>query len=347
VSKRAWSIVLMLSLLALSSAAIFRDRKAKYLDEPYQKDQLVLDTLVTIKAYGEDKAQVEQAVGLAMKEIEEIDKKVDYYDPQSDISKLNKIAGKNSGKPTPASSDLIAIIETSKELSRQSGGAFDITLGPVIRLWNFNGKARVPPMPQLSRSLELVGMENVDVDRENKTVLFKNAGMSLDLGGVAKGYAADRAIAVLKRKGIKNALVTTGSTTVCMGRKADGKPWIIGIQHPRKADKTLGTLELTQKSLSTSGDYQRYFVQGGKRYHHILDPKTGLPAKGCRSVTVVTDRSCTEADILSTAAFVMGYPKGFSYLEALRDTEGVIVDSKGKVHETGGLKHQLSLTDRQ
>ncbi len=344
-NKRTWSIVLMLLLLVLTAAAVLSGRNGKYLDEPYEKEKVALDTLVSIKVYGEENRQVEQAVDLAIKEIEKVDKETDYYDPRSDISQLNKNAANNSNTPVPASAHLVEIISTCKELSRLSGGAFDLTLGPVIELWNFGGKGRVPSAHRLGNALALADMGGLKVDRKKSTVLFRRLHMQLDLGGVAKGYAADRAVDILKRKGIDSALVTTGSTTVVLGAKPDGKPWLVGIQHPRKEGKTLGTLELTNENVSTSGDYQRYFVRNGKRYHHILDPKTGLPANRCRSVTIVTKKSCTEADILSTAVFVMGASKGLDLLETLADTEGIIVDSRGKVHVTAGLEPRLSMSD--
>lgn len=340
-SKRVWAIILMLLLITAIMVVSTRSQDKKYLNEPYQKEKVVLDTLVTIKAYGPHKAQVERAVDQAMEEIEKIDSQMDCFNPRSEVSKINKTAAKKGGGKITVSPDLMTVIAASKEYNLKTEGAFDITLRPVMRLWDFNGKAHVPSQQQLQEALALVDMNNLEINREEGTISFKKRGMALDLGGVAKGYAADRAVAVLKKHGIRRALVTTGSTTMVMDSKPNNEPWIIGVQNPRKDNSTLGTIGLTNKSISTSGDYQQYFMSKGKRYHHILDPKTGLPARECMSVTIITSDSCMDADILSTALFVIGYPKSMRFIENQEHVEAVIVDSKGKVHVTEGLRGRI------
>lgn len=339
--KRAWAVAIILSLVILAATAIIRNQDRKYLERPFQKEKVALDTLVTIKAYGPHRTEVEQAVNQAMEEIERIDSQMDFFDKQSEVAKANKSASKKKGGKVKVSPGLVSIIATSMEQNRKTEGAFDITLGPVMKLWNFQGKTQVPSQEDVQRALALVSAEKVKVDKDKNTISFEKQNMELDLGGVAKGYAADRAAAILQNNGIKRALVTTGSTTTVIGSKPNNEPWTIGIQHPRKENKTLGIMELTHKNISTSGDYQRYFKNKGIRYHHILDPKTGFPARDCMSATIVTGKSCTDADILSTAVFVMGYSKGLKFIESLENTEGVIVDTRGNVHITSGLEGKI------
>lgn len=334
--KPIWYVLIIL-VAVLVVFALVRNREGKYLAEPYVREKVLMDTLVTIKAYGADNVKTEEAVDRALSEIEGIDRIMNFYDPQSEISKINK----GAGRQRVISRNMLTVIPMSQRYNRKTGGAFDITIGPLMRLWSFNVNPRVPSEKELRKALSLVDAGGIEISRRGNSVRLRKSGMELDLGGVAKGYAVDRAVAVLRKSGIRRALVTTGSTTIVMGGKPGGKPWLIGIKNPRKDDKTIGTLKLKDKSISTSGDYQQYFMKAGKRYHHIIDPKTGLPARGVQSVTIVTTKSCTEADILSTAVFVMGYPKGMDFLANLGDTQGVIVDSKGKVHMTAGLEEKL------
>lgn len=309
-----------------------------YIAEPYVKQKILLDTLVTVKAYGENKNKVEEAVNKTFSEMKRIENLINNYDPQSEISRVNQKAGREAVK---VSAETFKIVKLSKLYGKKTGGVFNITVEPLVSLWNFGGRKHIPSQQELNEILPLINLNWVQLNERNQTVKLAKNGMGLDLGGVAKGYAADRAITILKRYAIRNALVTTGSTTRVLGGKPDGKSWQVGIQHPRKQEEIIGILSLKNQSVSTSGDYQQYFIKNGQRYHHILSPFSGMPANEVMSVTVVTNKSCAEADILSTAIFVMGYPEGMQFIERTKNLEGVIVDAQGKVHISSGLKGKV------
>lgn len=332
--KWIWLIILLIGL----GVILWTTQNRGYTGEPFVREEILLDTFVKIKAYGDSKARVEKAVDEAMAEVRKVEDSMNFFDPKSEISKINRAAGK---KAVEVSDEVLAVISLSKSYGEETGGTFNIAVGPLIPLWKFGENPRLPRQSEIDGVLPLIDLKDIEIDEKTKTVLLKRPGMMIDLGGVAKGYAADKAIESLKKRGVTQALITTGSTTRVRGSKPDGEPWRIGIEHPRKSGQTIGILSLVNKSVSTSGDYQRYFIKNGKRYHHILDPKTGRPAGGVMSVTVVTGRSCAEADILSTAIFVMGYPRGMKFIEQTRDLEGVLVTSDGKVHVSSGLKGKV------
>lgn len=326
------NIAIGVALLGLILILLF-PRLSPSSSKPQIKEKILLDTLVTIKAYGKNKKRTTQSVDKAFKEMARIEKIANNFDPKSEISMLNKKAGRG---PVKISHHLFKMIELSINYHKISGGTFDITIWPLIQLWSFGERKEPPSKSEILNRLSLVDTRKVNVDSHNQTVSLA-PNTSLDLGGISKGYAVDRAIVTLAEEGINSALVTTGSTTRTLGQKPKGQLWKVGIQHPRKPDKLIGIVELDQKSISTSGDYQRFFTKNGRRYHHILNPKTGYPAEGIMSVTIITDQSCTEADILSTGVFVLGFPQGMEFIESKPGIEGIIITSDRRVHISRGL----------
>lgn len=310
-----------------------------YSEEPLVKEKFLLDTLVTIKAYGDDGKEVERAVEAAFDKIAFVEKIANYYDSKSELSLINQRASK---QPVSISTEMLALINMSLVYHQKTGSAFDITVAPLMDLWGFGQNEHVPGQPEIDGVLPLVDSHNIRLDHKERQIQLIKPKVRLDLGGVAKGHAVDRAIAVLEKYGIESALVTTGSTTKVIGMKPDREPWKIGIENPRSKNDIIGILALKEnESVSTSGDYQQYFIRKGRRYHHILDPKTGYPAGDYMSVTVITTRSCAEADILSTAIFVLGYPKGLNFVEKSPDLEAVTVTAEGKVHLSKGLRGKV------
>lgn len=363
-SRRLALITLIVVFLAAAAWGAFQQQSA-YTSLPFEKEELLLDTLVTIKAHGESRSQVEQAVADAFTAMREIDRVSDYFDSSSEVSRVNREAGQ---RPVAVSEDLLDMIALSQQYARLTEGAFDPTVGAVTLLYDFD-KEKAPSAAQIASRLPLVAAENIQIDRSARTVRLAQEGMRLDVGGVAKGFAADRAAAVLRARGISQALVTTGSTTVIIGGKprrglldtvgryvysfTDSAaltvvdPWKIAIQHPRKAPgETAGLLELVDRQISTSGDYQQSFTKGERRYHHILDPKTGQPAEGIVSLTVVTNKSCAEADILSTALFVMGLADAIAFVEEQSDVDMVLVTDTGDVRVTSGIRDRVEIEPR-
>jgi len=315
-----------------------------YSREPYRRVEFVLDDYVTITVYGKDQSRVEEAVDAAFRELFRIQDIADRYRSESELAGVNREAA--SG-PVRVSDELWEMLETGMEIYRASGGAFDITVGPLVDLWDVVGrgeKGEPPPSEEeIARAREAVGADKLELDAAARTVRFAHPGMVIDVGGLAKGYALDRAAGVLRSRGMTSGYVSMISTDLTMGEKpsaAGGPLWRIAVLDPR-GEGYLATFLLTAECyVSTSGDYQRYFEYRGVRYHHILDPRTGYPARGAISVTVVGGRDGAWSDGLSTAAFVKGYPEGLQWLQAAQGVECLMVDASGVVHTTPGL-HSL------
>lgn len=302
----------------------------------YKDTRVIMGTYVTITAVkdGLTDKQVSDAVNAGFTEINRVDMLMSTYKPESELSRINACSGIAPVKTDP---EVIDTIEYAVRIAKMTDGAFDPTVGPVVRLWKIGGDdARVPDPAEIKKALPLVGYENIVLDRGDGTVFIKKKGMSIDLGGVAKGYAADLAVDAMKKKGVRGGIVAVAGDLKLFGRRPDGKPWSIGIQHPRVKDGMLAKIELTDAATSTSGDYERFFIKDGVRYHHIMDPKTGYPARGLISVTVIAKQSWM-ADSL-TKIFVMGPEKAKVFAAEHPEIETLMVDSEGKTFATGRFK---------
>jgi len=296
-----------------------------------------MGTFVRIEASG---AGAREAVGRALARFAELEALLDPARPSSDVARLALAAG--SGEPLPVSPDTIALLTAADEVHRLSGGAFDLTVGPLVTLWGFGSGAEpartAPPDAEaLARALSLVAWEEVSWDPATGTARLGLAGQTLATGGIAKGYALDDAAAILRNAGVRRALLDAGGSLYLLGARDDeGRPWRVGVRHPR-GEGYIGVLEVPgDRAVATSGDYERYFEAEGVRYHHILDPRTGRPARQAVSVTVVGP-SATLADALSTALFVLGPEEGLRLLEGLPGYEALFVDTEGRLHMTPGI----------
>lgn len=287
---------------------------------------------MTISVYGENSEQAAQAV---VDEINRLDRLLSVSSAEGDITAVN------SGG-TLLSQETAALVSRSIEISEQTDGAFDITVQPLMELWGFRrGELHVPSKDELSAALALCGSEKMILS-ENELIL--SAGQKIDLGGIAKGYAADRVNAVLSENGITSAVANLGGSILCVGSSSDGKPWSVGIETPYGDGSYLGVLSVSDCTVVTSGGYQRYYdSEDGTRYHHILDPKTGVPAdSGIASVTIVSSDG-TLADGLSTALFVMGMEKSAQLWQNNPDAfQFVIADNDGRVYITEGIENCFS-----
>ncbi len=301
----------------------------------YRKTMTQMDTLVTITVVADSEKKANDAIEKAFGEIGKLDALLNFFSDKSEISAINRNAGNGPVKVSP---ETVEVIEKSVSTSERTGGAFDATIGSESSLWNFFTRQK-PDDGTIREKLPLVNYKGIRIDKEKSTVELRKKGMLLDLGAIAKGYAADKAVDELKKSGIKSGLVAVAGDIRAFGLRPDGRPWRIGIQNPRqtgKDDQIVATVELRDMAISTSGDYERYFILDGKRYHHILDPKTGYPAAGCRSVTVMA-KDGVSTDSFSTGIFVLGPEKG---MEVLRQTgfEGLIIDSSGRMITTPGMR---------
>jgi thiamine biosynthesis lipoprotein len=249
------------------------------------------------------------------------------------VTQINRAAGKEWIRISP---ETIQVIKKAQQISELSEGGFDITVAPITELWRKAREKKIPPSAEeVKEKLGLVNFKNIELNREGK-VYLKKKGMAIDLGGIAKGYAVDRAFDVLRSLGYKNLIVNAGGDLRAGGLK-NNQPWSIGIQNPREPKKILTRIPVSDMAVATSGDYERFLIYEGKRYHHIFNPRDGFPAEGCQSVTIVTKDGMT-ADGLATAVFVLGPEKGYSLCQKLDDVECLIVDKDGKMIISPNLK---------
>jgi thiamine biosynthesis lipoprotein len=289
-----------------------------------------MGTIVEITVVHRSEERAQDAIKEAMSEFQRIDDLMSSYKPESIVSRLN--TNIYPGK-VPVGKEVFGIIRYAFSISADSDGAFDSTIWPVSRLWDFDEGGMVPESETITKKLQFVGYKNLIFDENSYSVGFCINGMGLDLGAVAKGWAVDRAIDILMARGVRNAIVDAGGDLRIIGNRPGKEYWRIGVKHPRNPGALLLTFDLRDTAIVTSGDYERFFEAGGVRYHHILDPSTGRPARGCQSVTVLAP-TATEADACATAAFVLGPAKGITFLRARPGVRGVIVDAAGEVHWT-------------
>jgi thiamine biosynthesis lipoprotein len=285
-----------------------------------------MGTSVEIAVSQTQAVKAEEGMEAAFREVQRIDFLMSHYREDSEISRVNRDAGKKETKVSP---EMLRMIERAIEFSSLSEGAFDITIGPVFRLWNFR-EGKFPEEKNLRENLKKVGYRQIKIDRTRSSIFLQEEGMEIDLGAIAKGYAVDSASAVLKEKGIENFLVNAGGDLKVSGSKEKGVPWIVGIQHPRLPSQMVAKLSPRQAGVATSGDYKKFFIERGERYHHLLNPSTGTPARECQSVTVMAP-SAMAADALATAVFVLGPKKGLALVKRMNDVHAIIVDRGGSV----------------
>jgi thiamine biosynthesis lipoprotein len=336
-------IFLLTLILCISPLLTSCTKKASSSSEPISKTEFVLGTLCTVKIF--DNAP-ESVLDKAFERLHEIENKMTINAQSSEIMSVNSKSGEDFVK---VSEDTFYVVETGKYFSELSGGGFDISIGPVVKLWNIGtDNARVPSQAEIDAAKPLVNYKNILLDKSQKKIMLKQKGMIIDLGGIAKGYAADEVYRILKENGVKHAIINLGGNVFAMGSKPDGSDWKIGIQNPFSSrGEFIGTVNVKDKTIVSSGVYERYFEKNGKRYHHILDTKTGYPVDNSLvSVTIITNKSIN-ADALSTSVFVMGLEKGMKFVENLDDVEAIFITKESKVYITSGLKNNFKITDNK
>ena len=249
----------------------------------YSREEAIMGTAVRVELWGEDRATAESAMTAVMDEMHHIDETMSPFKPESELSRVNRDA---ASRPVPVSQEMFNIIDRSLEFSRLSDGAFDITFASAGHLYDYRQHIRVPSDEDLARACTTIGYQNLLLDPQARTVRFARPGVRIDLGGFAKGYAVDNGAAILKRRGICNAIVTAGGDSHILGDRR-GRPWTIGIRDPRRSGELVAVLPLKDVAISTSGDYERYFEEDGVRFHHVLDPRTGKSPSSVQSVTII------------------------------------------------------------
>ncbi len=270
-----------------------------------EQSQILMDTIVTIKIYGDNKEKLNEIVVQCFKYMNNLAKKLSNYIPNSEISLINKNAGI---KPVKVDKVVIEFLQKSIELCELTKGYLDITIGKLINLWGFNsGHPNLPPKNEIEKALKFKGLDKIFIDKKNNIVFINQKGIYIDVGAVAKGFIVDKAIDFLKKKGIKKGVINAGGDLRFIGFKDNGKYWTVGIKNPYSENPNdyIKTVKVGNWAIATSGDYERFFIKNGKRYCHILNPFTGYPAREFHSVTVEAE-SAFLADGLATAIFVMG-----------------------------------------
>ena len=328
--------LIIVSVLLLLIATLSASSCATPILSKFQDTRSMMDTFVTITVYAADEDKADAAIASAFARMEEIEHVASIFDEQSQASQLNR-----DGYLEAPSEDLQHLITKSLEYGQLTDGAFDITVQPLLELWEA-GLWQEPETVQQQRineTLALVGWNKIST--QDDEILFTEAGMKITLGGIAKGYAVDEALAVIKRMGIKYALVNAGGDMATLGSKPQGEPWLIALLNPDDETQSLVNFNITSKAVATSGNYARYF-DPEKQAHHIINPKTGYSAQECISATVIAD-SAIQADTLATAIFVMGPEAGVELTESLSNVECFIVDAdRQTIHVSSGLSMYLA-----
>ena len=305
--------------------------------------EYVLGTLCTINLFEKGKPELYRTLFARLREIED---RMSVNKDGTELDRVNAAAGKTSVVVDP---DVIEVLSAALRYAELSDGVFDPTVGPLVKLWGIGtDNARVPEAAEIKAVLPLINYKDVVLDSQAKTIYLKRPGMALDLGAIAKGYAADEMVRILKKNGVERAIIDLGGNVLAYGEKQGGKPWRIGVQDPiGERGAYIGILEIKNKTMVTSGVYERFLIQDGIRYHHILSTSNGYPVQnGLISVTIITDRSI-DADGLSTSVFALGYEKGRALLERLGNVEGIFIFDDGTVRATDGVRSSFNITSER
>jgi len=327
-----WKRVLLLITITIClSVTVYIIKRYRY-PEVQKQTRLVMSTYCTIQIPG--KKDVIPVIEKAFERIEEIDKKFNVLNPESPLFMFNQGNGVCTDK------EILALVHTALQIGRDSEGSFDISVHPLMKMWGFySGEYKIPEKEEIDELLTIVGYENVII--RNDTLLKTFSNTAIDLGGIAKGYALREAVSILQKSCITSALIDAGGDIYALGTFR-GKPWKIGIRKPR-GDGIFADLELSDYGVVTSGDYERFFEKEGIVYHHILNPKTGFPARSMTSVTVIC-KDPVRADAWSTALFVMEPQQALHTIEKTPDLEAVLITSEGKVLCSSGLTDNVEIS---
>ncbi|WP_129596873.1 FAD:protein FMN transferase [Anaerophilus nitritogenes] len=335
---------IVIGILYILTTLIFLSGCSKEL-KPVEESSYMLGTYLTIKLWTDHEEEGKEIIKKSFDRIQEIEKKMSVNLEDSEINKINHASGEDFIK---VSKDTSEVLKKSLSYAKISRGAFDPTIGKLVQLWGIGTDSeRVPSREEIENALKYVNFHRIK-EKNDDSFQLQNKGMRLDLGGIAKGYAADEVYKILKEKKIEHAMINLGGNIYAVGNKLDGSSWKIGIQDPlQKTGTHMGYLEVSNQSVVTSGNYERFFVQNNERYHHIIDPHKGYPAKnGVISATIVTDKSM-DADALSTATYILGVDEGMKLIESLENVECILVTQSQEVYVSSGLKKKFNIINEK
>ena len=339
---RALALAIALAAAATAPTVARADQPTAAPERKLVHTDQAMGTVVQVTIWTDDEPGAARAAQAVFAEFRRLDAMMTTWTPDSEISKINAAAG--SGKAVPVSDEAYAVIARALEVSKASQGVFDITVGAYGGLWKFDEDmdGTLPDPAEVLKRKKLVNWKDVVLDKKRHTVRLKRAGMKITLGGIAKGYAVDRAAALLDQAGFASFIVQAGGDMYVSGDK-NGTPWVVGIRDPRGTrDETFAVAPIRDHSFSTSGDYERGFVKDGVRYHHILDPRTGQPARASRAVTIMAKDAFT-ADAWSKVLFILGAKQAMALVEKLPDFDAVFVDADNHVIMSSGLKDRIKV----
>lgn len=312
------------------------------IDKGFDSQSFAMGTVITQHLYGENSQKVANEV---IEKIKQLEKIMTINKAGGDINALNASAG--NGKWITLDKEVIYVLKKALTYSKLSKGAFDITVGPLVKAWGiFTDHPRIPSNTELKRLMKLVNYNDLLINEQMFQARLTKKGQIVDLGGIAKGYAGDVTKEIYKKNGVTSAYISLGGNIVALGSKPDGSTWNVGIQNPRQPNgKYLGIITIRNKSVVTSGDYERFFMKNNIRYHHILNTKTGAPSdSGLISTSIISDLSI-DGDALSTSTFVFGLEKGLALIESLPGVEAIFITKDKKIYTTKGLKDVFTFTD--
>lgn len=338
------SIQLLIIAIIVGLILIYIFATGKHEKIEAEKSSYVLGTIINLKAFGN---KAEKAINEAIERLNNIDDKMSAFKEESDISKINSKAG---FALEAVSKDTYFVVKKAVEYSKILEGTFDPTIRPLVKLWNIGtDKEIIPGKDKIEEVTKLVNYNDVILNESNQAIMLENKNQALDVGGIAKGFAADEVRDIFYKNNIRSALIDLGGNIFVLGNKEDGTSWRIGIQNPfEPRGEFVGILSATNKSVVTSGNYERYFMKDGQRFHHIIDPKTGYPSQSkIISATIISDNSI-DGDGLSTGVYILGVDKSLEIIEAIEGIDAIFITEDKKVYTTSGIyKNIFELTDEE
>lgn len=314
---------LLVLIVSSSSAQIVHSKKTFMLGSPFEMTVVATDTI-----------QANQYISQAIEEVKRIEHLISDWIPITQISKVNQNAGI---VPVKVDQEVFELIERAIKISKLTNGAFDISYASMDKIWKFDGSMKEMPTEEaIKNSVAKVGYQNIILNEKESTIFLKNKGMKLGLGGIGQGYIADKVKALLIESGCKSGIVNVSGDIFAWGKQPDGKPWTVAIVNPMNKNKVFATFPLEDSAVETSGSYEKFVTFNGKRYSHIIDPRTGYPATGIVSVSVFA-KTTELADALATGIFVLGIEVGLDLVNQIKGIECIIVDEKGVVHTSKNI----------
>ena len=319
------NVTLLLLLFSLSTFA----------QENFKRTLILMGSRFDITVVASNEKEGNKYIDSAIFEIARIEKLISSWDVNSETSLINKLSGI---KPIKVDKELFDLIERSIAISTLTNGAFDISYASMDRIWNYDGSMKeMPSAEKISNSIKKVGYQNISIDKEAQTVFLKLKGMKIGFGAIGKGYAADKAKALLIEKGVKAGIINASGDLNAWGKQANGRDWMVAITNPLNKNKVFSWLPINDSAIVTSGNYEKFISFNGIRYSHIIDPRTGYPSTGIISTSIMTSNA-ELADAISTSVFVMGVETGLDFINQLKGVDCIIIDEQNKIHTSNNIK---------